>query len=81
VEDDLAKAVARKIQLRLTSEQLAELSRSRPVNPEAFDAYLRGYYFFQRKTNQSRTASEALAQRPTIRRFAEEAQPAELKFR
>jgi TolB-like protein len=46
VEDDVAKAVAREIRLRLTSQEKAELARPRPVNPEAFDAYLQGYYFF-----------------------------------
>jgi TolB-like protein/DNA-binding winged helix-turn-helix (wHTH) protein/cytochrome c-type biogenesis protein CcmH/NrfG len=51
MEDDVAKAVAREIQLRLTSQQQAELSRPSPVNPEAFDAYLQGYYFFQRNTD------------------------------
>src|SRR5271167_4995428 len=50
VEDDVAKAVAPEIQLRLTPQERAELSRSHPVNPEAFDAYLQGYYFFQRNT-------------------------------
>ncbi len=40
VEDDVAKAVARQIQIRLTSQQQAELARSRQVNPEAFDAYM-----------------------------------------
>src|SRR5277367_401837 len=50
VEDDVAKAVAREIQLRLTSQQQAELSRAHSVNPQAFDAYLQGYYFFQRNT-------------------------------
>jgi tetratricopeptide (TPR) repeat protein len=52
VEDDVARAVAREIQLRLTSQQQAELSRPRPVNPEAFDAYMQGYYFFERNTNK-----------------------------
>jgi TolB-like protein/DNA-binding winged helix-turn-helix (wHTH) protein/Tfp pilus assembly protein PilF len=50
VEDDVAKAVARQIQIRLTSQQQAELARSRQVNPEAFDAYLQGYYHFERDT-------------------------------
>jgi hypothetical protein len=50
VEDDVAKAVGRQIQLRLTSQQQAEVARSRPVNPEAFDAYLQGYYYFERDT-------------------------------
>ena len=52
VEDDVAKEVARAIELRLTSQQRAELSRPHPVNPEAFDAYLQGYYFFQRDTDK-----------------------------
>jgi TolB-like protein/DNA-binding winged helix-turn-helix (wHTH) protein/Tfp pilus assembly protein PilF len=52
VQDDVAKAVAREIRLRLSSQQQAELAQSRSVNPEAFDAYLQGYYFFQRNTDQ-----------------------------
>jgi TolB-like protein/DNA-binding winged helix-turn-helix (wHTH) protein/Tfp pilus assembly protein PilF len=50
VEDDVARSVARQIQLRLSSQQKADLARPRPVNPDAFDAYLQGYYFFQRRT-------------------------------
>jgi tetratricopeptide (TPR) repeat protein len=34
----------------LTSQQQADLARPRPVNPEAFDAYLQGYYFYERRT-------------------------------
>jgi TolB-like protein/DNA-binding winged helix-turn-helix (wHTH) protein/Flp pilus assembly protein TadD len=52
VQDDVAKAVAREIRLRLGSQQQAELAGSRPVNPDAFDAYLQGYYFFQRNTDK-----------------------------
>jgi len=52
VQDDVAKAVAREIRLRLSSQQQADLARSRPVNPDAFDAYLQGYYFFQRNTDK-----------------------------
>src|SRR5580704_3572951 len=50
IEDDVAKSVARQIQLRLTSQQQADLAQPRPVNPDAFDAYIQGYYFFQRRT-------------------------------
>jgi TolB-like protein/DNA-binding winged helix-turn-helix (wHTH) protein len=52
VEDDVAKAVAREIRVRLTSQQQEDLARSRPVNPEAFDAYLQGYHFFQGSTDK-----------------------------
>src|SRR5206468_7268096 len=48
VEDDVAKNVAREIQVRLTARQ----ARPQSVNPEAFDAYLKGYYFFQRNTDK-----------------------------
>ena len=52
VEDDVARSVARQIQLRLTSQQQAALAQSHPVNPEAFDAYLHGYHFFQGSTDK-----------------------------
>jgi TolB-like protein/DNA-binding winged helix-turn-helix (wHTH) protein len=48
VQDDVAKAVARQIELRLSPQQQAELAGARPVNPEAFDAYLQGNYFLRR---------------------------------
>ena len=44
VEDDVAKTVAREIQLRLTSQQQARLAQTHPVDPEAFDAYFQGRY-------------------------------------
>lgn len=65
VEDDVAKAVAREIQLRLTSQEKAELARPRPVNPEAFDAYLQGYYFFQRNTVQDTDMAAKYFERAT----------------
>jgi TolB-like protein/DNA-binding winged helix-turn-helix (wHTH) protein/Flp pilus assembly protein TadD len=52
MEDDVARSVARQIQLRLTSQQQEDLARSRRVNPEAFDAYLQGYHFFQVRTDK-----------------------------
>jgi tetratricopeptide (TPR) repeat protein len=36
----------------LTSQQQEDLARSRTVNPEAFDAYLQGYHFFQGRTDK-----------------------------
>ena len=65
VQDDVAKAVAREIQLRLTSQQQAELARSHPVNPEAFDAYLQGYYFFQRNTDKDTDMAAKYFERAT----------------
>src|SRR5216684_2174917 len=48
LEDDVARAVAREIQIRLSPQQQADLTRTRPVNPEAFDAYMEGRFFLDR---------------------------------
>jgi len=52
VEDDVCNAVAREIGLRLTSQQQAELTQAHPTNAEAFDAYMQGFYFFERNTDE-----------------------------
>jgi len=65
VEDDLAKAVAHEIRVRLTSKQQGELAQSHPVNPEAFDAYLQGYYFFERNTNKDTDMAAKYYERAT----------------
>jgi len=65
IEDDVAKAVVQQIRLRLTSQQQAELAQSHPVNPEAFDAYLQGYYFFQRNTDKDTDRAAKYYERAT----------------
>jgi TolB-like protein/DNA-binding winged helix-turn-helix (wHTH) protein/cytochrome c-type biogenesis protein CcmH/NrfG len=52
IEDDVARAVARQIRLRFASQEQAELARTYPTNREAFDAYLQGYYFFERNSDK-----------------------------
>jgi TolB-like protein/DNA-binding winged helix-turn-helix (wHTH) protein/cytochrome c-type biogenesis protein CcmH/NrfG len=65
VEDDVAKAVAREIRVRLTSKQQAAMAQSHPVNPEAFDAYLQGYYFFEKNTNKDTDMAAKYYERAT----------------
>ena len=65
VEDDVAESVAQEIQLRLNPQQHAELARPRPVNPQAFDAYLQGYYYFQRDTNEDTNMAAKYFERAT----------------
>jgi len=52
LEDDVAKAVAREIQIRLTPQQQTDLTRLRPVNAEAFDAYMEGRFFLDRDNDR-----------------------------
>jgi TolB-like protein/DNA-binding winged helix-turn-helix (wHTH) protein/Tfp pilus assembly protein PilF len=65
VEDDVAKAVAREIRVRLTSKQTAELAQSHSVNAEAFDAYLQGYYHFERDTDKDTEMAAKYYERAT----------------
>jgi TolB-like protein/DNA-binding winged helix-turn-helix (wHTH) protein/Flp pilus assembly protein TadD len=66
IEDDVAKAVAHEVQLRLTaSQQQAELTQSHTGNPEAFDAYLQGYYFFQRNSDKDTDMAAKYFERAT----------------
>ncbi len=65
VEDDVAKAVVQQIRLRLTSKQQAELAQSHPVNPEAFDAYLQGHYYFERDSDKDTEMAAKYFERAT----------------
>jgi tetratricopeptide (TPR) repeat protein len=65
VEDDVAKAVAREIRVRLTSQQQEDLARTHPVNPDAFDAYLQGYHFFQGSTDKDADMAAKYFERAT----------------
>jgi TolB-like protein/DNA-binding winged helix-turn-helix (wHTH) protein len=65
VEDEVAKAVAREIRVRLTSQGKEDLAQSRPVNPEAFDAYLQGFYYWQRDTDKDTDIAAKYFERAT----------------
>ncbi len=47
LQGEVAQAVARQIQVKLTAEQQTTLARARPVNPQAHEAYLKGNYFLR----------------------------------
>ena len=65
IEEDVAKALAREIRVRLTLQPPAELAQSHPPNPEAFDAYLHGYYFFERNTDKDTDMAAKYYERAT----------------
>jgi len=65
VEDEVARAVAHEILVRLTSNKQAEWAQSHPVNPEAFDAYLEGHYFFERNTDKDSEMAAKYYERAT----------------
>ena len=50
LESEVARSVARAIAMTLAPEAEARLARARPVRPESYQDYLRGRYFWNRRT-------------------------------
>jgi TolB-like protein/DNA-binding winged helix-turn-helix (wHTH) protein/Tfp pilus assembly protein PilF len=50
VQDEVSIAVAEEIQLRLTPQQRTKFARARTVDPEAYEAYLKGLYFWNKRS-------------------------------
>jgi tetratricopeptide (TPR) repeat protein len=48
LQNEIVGAIAREVRVQLTPEEQQRLTRSRPVNPEAHEAYLRGMFFVNR---------------------------------
>jgi TolB-like protein/DNA-binding winged helix-turn-helix (wHTH) protein/Flp pilus assembly protein TadD len=48
LQDDVSRAVANGIQIKLTPQEQARLGMAHQVNPEAYEAYLEGRYFMQK---------------------------------
>ena len=50
LQNEIVAAIAREVRLQLTPDEQARLTRARPVNPEAHEAYLRGMFFVNQGT-------------------------------
>lgn len=50
VQDDVAASVAQEIQIRLTPQQVTELTHPRAVDTQAYEDYLKGRYFWNKRT-------------------------------
>jgi len=74
VQGQVASAIAEQIQLKLTPEVASRFARSTPVDLEAYDAYLQGRYFWNRRDRQGLVKAvqyleEAVAKDPTQPKF------------
>lgn len=50
LQADVARAIAREVEVKLTPHEEAQLSQARSVDPEAYEAYLKGRYCWNRRT-------------------------------
>jgi serine/threonine-protein kinase len=60
LQNEVVSAIARQVQLRLSSAERAGLARSRPVDPRAYEAYLKGRYEINKFTSESFDSGMAL---------------------
>jgi serine/threonine-protein kinase len=60
VQEEIARSIARGIQVQLTPQEQALLSTARPVDPEAYELYLKGRYFWGKRTQASNEKAIAL---------------------
>ena len=60
LQDELASAIAREIHVQLTPAEQSRLASARRVTPEAYDAYLKGRYYFNRPSDENLTKAIAL---------------------
>jgi TolB-like protein/Tfp pilus assembly protein PilF len=70
LQSEAARAIADQIRIKLTPKTRARLAESRRVNPEAYDAFLRGRFYANRRTEDSlrrgrEFLNDAIAKDPT----------------
>jgi TolB-like protein/Flp pilus assembly protein TadD len=53
LQDELASAIAHEIDVHVTPGEQSRLTRAASVNPAAYDAYLKGRYFFFRPSDEN----------------------------
>jgi TolB-like protein/DNA-binding winged helix-turn-helix (wHTH) protein/Flp pilus assembly protein TadD len=52
IQNSVARAIAEQIQVTLNPQEEAALEKSRTLNPEAYEAYLKGRYFWNKRTGE-----------------------------
>jgi adenylate cyclase len=63
LQSDLAQAIAREVQVKLTAQERSRLATSRPVNPEAYQLYLKSRYYWNKRTQEGFTKAVEYFQR------------------
>ena len=53
LQGDVARDITDKVQVKLTSQEHARLSGAQPINPETYEAYLKGRYYMVKWTAES----------------------------
>jgi TolB-like protein/DNA-binding winged helix-turn-helix (wHTH) protein len=61
LQSEVAQAIAQQVRAQVTPQQQARFNASRPVNPEAYDAYLKGRYYLSNQYTMAQPLNMAKA--------------------
>jgi TolB-like protein/DNA-binding winged helix-turn-helix (wHTH) protein/Flp pilus assembly protein TadD len=53
LQGEVARDIAQKIRIAVTPEERAQLTGARRINPEAYEAYLKGRYYWNERTEEA----------------------------
>jgi len=53
LQSEVAQAIASEVRAKVTAEERVRLASAQPVNPEAYDAYLRGRFYQNKRTESA----------------------------
>lgn len=53
LQSEVAQAIAREVQVKLTPQEETHLAQVHPVDPEAYEAYLKGRYYWNRRSGEA----------------------------
>jgi len=53
LQAEVAQAIAAEIQVKLTPQEQARLTDARPVHPEAYQAYMKGLFFYNKRRSEA----------------------------
>jgi serine/threonine protein kinase/TolB-like protein/tetratricopeptide (TPR) repeat protein len=63
LQDDVARKVAEEIRIQVTPQEKAQLGNNRPIDPEAYQDYLKGRYYWNKATPEAAEKSVEYFQR------------------
>jgi len=52
LQAEVAEAIAKQVRVKLTPQERAHLAQTQPVNPDAYEAYLKGRYHWLRRSSE-----------------------------
>jgi serine/threonine protein kinase/Tfp pilus assembly protein PilF len=60
LQNEVVRDLTQQIQIKLTPQEQTNLSRARPINPKAYDYFLRGRYYASRQTKEDNETGIAM---------------------